>query len=257
MNLLCPICHEHLSRQENQWKCKNGHAFDQARQGYLHLAASRKKQGGDSAQMVKARTEFLETGAYDFLRDALIKRIEESEPDLLVDIGCGEGWYTRAFSKLVPHVLGIDLSKEAVKHAAGQDKRALYVVQSIYQIPLPDDCADMVVSIFTPIPTEEILRVLKPGGIFIQAGPGEDHLKELKEVLYEKVRLNGPLERNLPFQLEKVLNLKQIQDIHNPASLLNMTPYLHRSPKEGLERVYALEHLNVTFSFEILIWKKS
>ena len=95
MQILCPICHQPLSHQDHQATCPNGHCFDYASSGYLNLFLSQKKAHGDNKEMIQARSAFLASGAYGFLRDALVKEIEAYHPDTFLDLACGEGYYTQ------------------------------------------------------------------------------------------------------------------------------------------------------------------
>ena len=94
---MCPICQQVLSHQQKDWFCKNNHHFDEAKEGYLHVLPGQKKDHGDEKTMVKARSNFLETGHYSFLRDYLIALTRQFPHQSLVDFGCGEGYYTRTF----------------------------------------------------------------------------------------------------------------------------------------------------------------
>ena len=38
--LICPICKSRLEQEERRFACKNGHSFDLAAAGYLHLLPS-------------------------------------------------------------------------------------------------------------------------------------------------------------------------------------------------------------------------
>lgn len=256
MKILCPKCQEPLSREGRSYRCKNRHTYDMARQGYINISP-KQKPSGDARESEKARTVFLEQGYYDFLRDAICRLIEKDHPESLLDIGCGEGYYTRAFAKLVPETFGMDLSKDAIQHAAGQDKKTFYMVGSIYRLPFEDHSLDMVVSIFTPLPLEEVRRVLKPEGRFIVAGPGVMHHYELKDVLYDQVRLNEePADTLEGFELVSREELSQKVHVKDPSGLLDMTPYRYRCSKEGLERVAALQDgLDVTFDFVVSEWR--
>ncbi|WP_418291245.1 putative RNA methyltransferase, partial [Massilicoli timonensis] len=93
--LLCPICQTELRRTEKQMKCENGHSFDLARQGYVNLMINGKKSSGDDRDMVKSRHLFLEEGFYAPLRDHVSNLIASRKPQVLVDAGCGEGYYTK------------------------------------------------------------------------------------------------------------------------------------------------------------------
>ena len=96
MKLICPVCASPLRKENKEAVCDNNHHFDYAKSGYLNLLVSNKKVHGDDAAMVKARTAFLESGGYAFLRNRLSELTEDSH--VLADLGCGEG-YIQAPSK--------------------------------------------------------------------------------------------------------------------------------------------------------------
>lgn len=254
--LACPICHMPLEKKEHTWVCSHHHSFDIAKQGYVNLSLKQKKQQGDNKEMVKARTAFLELGHYAFLKAQLVKIIRSYHLKTIVDTGCGQGYYTSAFSK-VSHVWGIDLSKDAIQYAAKKDKWGQYIVASIFSMPFISNCSDGVLSIFVPYATAEIQRILKPHGIWITVGPGPHHCWELKEMLYEHVNENPMPEltrQGFTHVEQKIITSKQwVSDVWD---LLEMTPYRYKSPKEGLERVKACAGKEITFEFVIDIWRK-
>lgn len=54
----CPICAAPLERGERAYACPNGHAYDKAREGYVHLLPANKKHSkapGDDKGMAEAR----------------------------------------------------------------------------------------------------------------------------------------------------------------------------------------------------------
>ena len=64
---VCPICKKRLRKLDNVWHCQNGHSFDIARKGYVNLLTTKgrnPKNAGDNAEMVKARTDFLDRNYY-------------------------------------------------------------------------------------------------------------------------------------------------------------------------------------------------
>ena len=64
----CPLCGGALAREEHRAVCSQGHSFDIARQGYVHLLPVNKmhsKLPGDSREMVESRRRFLEAGYYE------------------------------------------------------------------------------------------------------------------------------------------------------------------------------------------------
>lgn len=251
----CPICHEILKHEGKTFTCKNHHTFDQARQGYVNLSR-KQKVAGDNKEMVKARTAFLESGLYDFMAQKVAEWIQEKKPNVYLDLGCGEGYYTKKFSELADHTYGVDLSIPAISHAAGQDKKTQYIVSSIYDLPFSNQSIDLLTSIFTPIPFKEAARVLKDDGELITVTPGKMHHYELKEILYPQVRLNDEIQSLEGFELIDQQEVTKKQHIEDIITLFNMTPYRYKTAKEDLEKLEALNGLDVTCSFLISRWRK-
>ena len=124
----CPVCGEGLSCEEKRWVCPRGHSFDRAAEGSVHLltpAQMRSKIPGDPPEMVRARRDFLASGNYDFLADALTELLLGSltDPAVLFDAGCGEGHYTRRIAEALAAAgrsvtpAGVDIAKTAVRMA--------------------------------------------------------------------------------------------------------------------------------------------
>lgn len=251
----CPICQKPLFHQGKSFVCKNHHTFDQARQGYVNLSR-KQKAAGDNAEMVKARTAFLESGLYDFMAEQVANLIQEKHPHTYLDLGCGQGYYTKRFAPLVDEAYGVDLSVPAIAHAAGQDKKTQYIVSSIYSLPFEKQSIDLLTSIFTPIPAKEAARVLKDTGELITVTPGKMHHYELKDVLYPEVRLNDELQTIEGFELIDQTEITQKQHVTEVKELLNMTPYRYKTSKEDLEKLDAVDALDVTCSFLVSRWRK-
>ena len=95
----CPICAQPLEKQPGRYLCPNGHSYDCAAAGYVHLLPVRQKHSklpGDDKEMVRARKDFLSAGYYRPLclaLEALADQHTGMEP-VVVDSGCGEGYYT-------------------------------------------------------------------------------------------------------------------------------------------------------------------
>ena len=131
MIFCCPACGGALERRESALVCPKGHSFDVARQGYVHLLPVKQmhaKVPGDTKQMVDARRQFLALGHYDAFRDTLHRLVSAHLPQggTVLDAGCGEGFYTAALAAAAleknGRTAGIDISKFAVKAAAGRHK---------------------------------------------------------------------------------------------------------------------------------------
>lgn len=269
----CPICKLPLKDTGLALKCDGGHNFDRAAQGYVHLLPPNKmhaKLPGDSREMVAARHRFLEAGFYQLFRDRICSMISDelggSISPLLIDAGCGEGYYTDAVRLALetvcpsPIVCGFDISKLAVKTAAVRSRKLHLAVASCFEIPIQDACADALLSVFSPIVPTEFARVLKPGGIMILAVAGERHLLGLKQLLYETPYLNTyqetsysgfTFENRLPVRTHAVL-----ADNGLITDLFAMTPYYWKTPVEGSRRLQQATQLETELGFDLLIYRR-
>lgn len=257
MILKCPICNTPLAKQSNSAVCENRHSFDYAKGGYLNLLIKQSVDHGDNKAMVQARTAFLNRGPYEFLRQELSDTIKAEHPEVLCDLGCGEGYYTSHFE--ADEKYGFDMSKEALKHASKTDKSTQYAVASIFHLPLADSSVDTCVTCFAPAACEEIERVLKPGGSFIFVTPGPKHLFELKEELYENPYLNEIKEIDTKLIKEKEWMIKQpfLADHALLTNLFEMTPYAHRTGQRGKDKLNSLESLTINAEFVIRLYRKA
>lgn len=256
MKLLCPVCHEPLQINAHAAVCPHRHSFDMARSGYLNLYRSNKKGHGDNKEMVKARTDFLESGAYAFLKDELVRIITELPHQQVLDLACGEGYYTRALPGL--QKIGVDLSKDALAHAAKRDRTTSYILASIFDLPLNSESADVILTCFAPLAADEIRRLLRPGGTFVFVSPGPDHLYEMKKVLYEHPYLNQvkDIDDFLPLVDEKTISASFTPDSRVLENLFHMTPYAYKTGAEGMQRLAETEDLTITAEFLIRIFEK-
>jgi 23S rRNA (guanine745-N1)-methyltransferase len=74
--LACPVCAYDVRLEADTLRCAQGHSFDVAKQGYVSLLVGSRPPGtADSAEMVAKRAEFLDTGHYAPLADALAESV--------------------------------------------------------------------------------------------------------------------------------------------------------------------------------------
>ena len=259
--LLCPICAAPLLRDERTYTCPRGHSYDIARGGYVNLLSGKPPAVGDNREMIAARSRTLESGVYAPLRTALceVARREAAGADLL-DSGCGEGYYTEELAKGAGSLIGIDISKDALKAAARRLPKATLAVASAYHLPLADGAVSLLSVIFAPQATEEYHRVLTRDGVLLMAIPGPRHLFSMKTILYDT-----PYENEVaPYELEGF----RFEGAHEVgfrfslcgrgaiADLFAMTPYYYRTPKPGRERLLSLDALDVEADVRILTYRK-
>ena len=240
------------------------HSFDFSADGYLSFGAS----GGDSKEAVAARKTFLRsTPYYKLAAKAICSAVEHYVPEckLLVDAGCGEGYYTSLLSSASESAVGFDLSKFACSSGAKQAKKdgknnLLFATASVFELPLSDGCADAVTNIFAPCAEEEYKRILRNGGYLFVVGAGKEHLMGLKRAIYEDVYENGQ-RADLPQNMEHVecvsshyaINIKGKENI---AALFSMTPYYWRTSEADKKKLEGLEEIETDIEFEINVYKK-
>lgn len=249
--------------------CPSGHSYDKSSRGYYNLLLSNAGgTHGDNAEMVGARRAFLDTGAYLPLANAVAELAREYSfaGCLLLDIGCGEGYYTDiVYNRLAeggarPLLHAFDISKNAVISACKRNKNLNLAVASAYKMPLAASSVDIAINIFSPLAREETVRVLRDGGKFIMAIPDEEHLFGLKSAVYKTPYKNEVASTDISGlrliktqKLSYKLTLDTGEKIRN---LFMMTPYAYRTPRADRERVLAMEHLETEIAFIVFVYEK-
>lgn len=271
---LCPICSAALLQEKSRWYCANNHSFDVAKQRYVNLLPVQHKKSlapGDAADMVVAREAFLSAGYYQPLQHALVEAIDPWQAKHLLDVGCGEGYYTQAMCNVVKQVTAFDIAKSAVMKTAkklvkqgGKDESNYRcLVASAAHVPLADASVDVVTSIFSPILPDELNRVLTESGKLVIAKPAEQHLLALRELLFDDVILHDSdkfIEQLAPtFTLEQKRPVTCELDLDTAAinQLLTMTPYAYKAKPEKRDAVEKLETLKVTAHFYVYVFTKN
>jgi 23S rRNA (guanine745-N1)-methyltransferase len=241
MPFSCPLCHAPLSRSERSFSCASRHQFDIAKEGYVNLLPvqhKRSRDPGDSAEMMQARRVFLEAGHYQPLRDAIASKLRNALPenaDAILDIGCGEGYYTHAFASVAAKTFGLDVSKAAIRAAAKRYPQVMFCVASSHRLPFEDQSIDAIVRIYAPCKAEELVRVVKPGGLVITAAPGPRHLLELKGLIYNEAQLHAPDAGEIEgFDVVEQQSIAYEMNLNGQeaVALLQMTPFAWRARPE-------------------------
>ena len=266
MNLICPVCEKPLFRQERRLVCPENHSFDVARQGYVNLLPVQRRHSahpGDTREQVLSRRAFLEGGYYAPIADALTAAAEKygaSGP--ILDVGCGEGYYcTRLAKAMHAELVGLDISKDAVRYAAGKYKDAQWLCATAAQIPVEDGGAGLLTSLFAVTLPEEFHRVLRENGLFFQVLAAQDHLLGLKTIIYDELvfRDKDTVPALPGFGLLQSIPIRFFFTVEGPQvqNLFAMTPHLFRVSKDGADRLRQTRTLTDTASCVLNVFRRT
>lgn len=265
MDLLCPICGAPLAKGEKALVCPSHHSFDIARQGYVNLLPVQQKHSqdpGDTREQVLSRRAFLDTGTYAPILEALIEAAREyGASGELLDVGCGEGYYCAGLSQALGLPLtGVDISKEAVRAAAARYKGPNWLCATAAHLPVGDERVGLLTSLFALTLPEEFLRVLSPGGLYIQVVAAEDHLLGLKRIIYDR------LTHKEKHTTQELPGLTRLHSQHIAFDftltkeqipwLFAMTPHLFRIGKAGAARLAQAQTLEDRASCVFNVYRK-
>lgn len=259
----CPLCSKSLTKTQNTLRCESNHSFDFAKEGYVNLLPvqnKNSKQPGDSLEMVQARRTFLEQGFYAFLQQALSEITSTIKGNNIIDLGCGEGFYTHAIANNTQaQVYGVDISKSAIKYAAKRYPNCSFSVASISQAPFKEGFADILISVFAPLFTKELDRLAKPNATLVVASPGPWHLKELKAYIYQSVSEHTKVDVPEGFtETHQDLITQQVTlSINDVRNLIMMTPFAWKFRPEHWETLEEKGEHHVTLSFYITQFQKA
>jgi 23S rRNA (guanine745-N1)-methyltransferase len=185
--LLCPVrdCRLPLTQESRRYVCPRGHSFDIARSGYVNLLQPqdrRSKHPGDTAEAVAARRRLHDRGITAPLLAGLAELLAVSADDVILDAGCGEGFYLGSLvqqTRCAGH--GIDISTPAIDAAARRYPECQWIAGNADRfIPYADASFSAVLSITARMNAAEFRRVLRPDGRLLVAIPAPDDLIELR-----------------------------------------------------------------------------
>lgn len=265
-SLCCPICRQPLEQQGGSLVCPDRHCFDIARKGYVNLLPVQQKKSlapGDSREMLEARRKFLAAGHYLPVRERICQLLAPlGKGSRIVDIGCGEGWYTAGFAAQFAgsEVIGVDIARDALAMATTYAEQVTWITATAAHLPLADECADAAVAVFSLNAQEEMLRILKRGGRLVEVTAADDHLHQMKKIIYETVfeQHKSPAE---PIDGLREISREELRfdmQLKNEQlmALLGMTPHINRIHGSGRSALEATERLELTAAMCIRVMEK-
>ena len=261
----CPICQENLTLLETSFKCCNRHSFDLAKFGYVNLAPQIKQSANYDKENFQNRQQILEAGFYQAILDAVSDLLASSKTTkIILDIGCGEGFYSRKLQERHPDktFYAFDISKDSVQIAAKSEPNwaVNWFVGDLARLPIKDASMDILLDIFSPANYGEFRRVLSKDGILIKVIPTKNHLKEIRQKVQDQLTNKDYSNQDIKehFQehftilssqtasLTKTITAEQLQ------ALLSMTPLLFHVNQSKIDWSDLTE---ITIEAEILVGK--
>ena len=263
----CPICQEALDLVQQSLACPNRHSFDLSKFGYVNLAPQVKASQDYDKENFQNRQLVLENGFYDHILNALSECLSPlAHPVNILDIGCGEGYYSRSLQERHPDhsFYAFDLSKESIQLAAKSDQewKVKWFVGDLAHLPLLDQSMDLLLDIFSPANYQEFKRVLAPDGRLIKVIPTATHLQEIRQKVKDHLdQVDYSNEQIIQhfsdhFTIENTIHCQERFEL-TPAlreALLSMTPLLfHVDPAQ----IDWTDLTQVTISATILIGRSN
>ena len=261
----CPICQENLTVVETSLKCSNRHSFDLAKFGYVNLAPQIKQSANYDKENFQNRQQILEAGFYQ----AILKGISDllaTKPftKTVLDIGCGEGFYSRKLQEVHPEktFYAFDISKDSVQIAAKSEPNWAinWFVGDLARLPIKDTSIDILLDIFSPANYGEFRRVLSKDGILIKVIPTEKHLKEIRQLAqnqltkkdYSNQDIKEHFQEHFSIQSSQIASLTKPITAEQRQALLSMTPLLFHVDQSKIDWSQLTE---ITIEAEILVGK--
>ena len=261
----CPICQEKLTLVESSLKCDHRHSFDLAKFGYVNLAPQIKQSTNYDKENFQNRQQILEAGFYQAILEAVSDLLASSETSTtILDIGCGEGFYSRKLQESHPDktFYAFDISKDSVQIAAKSEPNwaVNWFVGDLARLPIKDASMNILLDIFSPANYGEFRRVLSKDGILIKVIPTKNHLKEIRQKIqdqlttkdYSNQDIKNHFQEHFSIQSSQTASLTKSITAEQRQALLNMTPLLFHVDQSKIDWSQLTE---ITIEAEILVGK--
>ena len=261
----CPFCQENLALVETSLKCNNRHSFDLAKFGYVNLAPQIKQSANYDKENFQNRQQILEAGFYQAILEVVSNLLSNSKnTKTILDIGCGEGFYSRKLQERHPDktFYAFDISKDSVQIASKSEPNwaVNWFVGDLARLPIKDASMDILLDIFSPANYEEFRRVLSKDGILIKVIPTKNHLKEIRQKVqdqltnkdYSNQDIKNHFQNNFTILSSKTASLTKPITAEQLQALLSMTPLLFHIDQTKIDWSQLTE---ITIEAEILVGK--
>lgn len=243
----CPLCGKKIRFNAGCLVCKREHRFDISSKGYVNMLGAAKPLKGYDKQFFISRGEFFAKGYYAHILDAIseaVQKIKEehdtsaAEPEdlVIVDAGCGEGYYSSALARKIPglQIIAFDIAADAIVCAARSPENVAWTIADVTNIPVKENSCHVLLDVFTPASYREFERILKKGGYILKVIPGTNHLKELRKAARDQLKnkdysgedVSDYFEQHYKILNDQLLTQTKAIDQDTLKTLTRMTPLL-------------------------------
>lgn len=263
----CPICGTRLKiTKSGRFICKKEHTFDVSKKGYINFINEAKKTNYNKELFV-SRKEILNQGFFLPIAEEVkkivneYKSLQKLETINLLDIGCGEGYYSFHLSEEENiNLFAFDISKEAIALATDYPAEITWCIADLANLPFKERSMDILLDVLTPANYKEFKRVIKNQGLLIKIIPGNDYLKEIRELvsgqLQSKTYSNTDTVTYTEKHIRMLGNKKLCYTIQvtkeQVENFVRMTPMTSQVDMNGLDFSAVTE---ITISMEIIYGK--
>ncbi len=254
--LVCPVreCHMPLQRESRRLFCPRGHSFDVARSGYINLLQPqdrRSKRPGDIAAAIAGRRRLHDSGVTGPLLHAIAQTVAASPRDVVLDAGCGEGFYLGTLARQTGFAAhGVDISVPAVDAAARRYPECEWTVANADRfLPYADRSFSIVMSITARMNAAEFRRVLRDDGRLLVALAAPEDLVELRGAGRDRVARTVEAFAG-GFKLEDQRRVTTAADL-DAAAVQDVLYSIYRPMRSK-----PAEAMRVTFSLDLLLFRK-
>ena len=157
-------------------------------------------------------------------------------------------------------IYGLDISKIAIDMATRYRKDITWLVGNSKNIPIVDHSLDFICALFTVVNQDELKRALKEDGYIIHVTANNQHLIEIKELIYDEIKVKSDKYIRLDFNQVKSYDFKEKVHISNREDALNllmMTPHYYHIKKEKRGVLDTLQGLDITIDIKVTVYALS
>jgi 23S rRNA (guanine745-N1)-methyltransferase len=184
------------------------------------------------------------------LLEGIKEAVDADAGDVVLDAGCGEGFYLGTLTQKVGFTgCGIDISTAAIDAAATRYPKCEWIVGNADRlIPYTDQSFSIILSITGRMNSSEFHRVLKPKGCLLVAVASPEDLIELRGIGTDRV------ERTIA-TFAKDFKLVKTERVGTAADLdaSGVEDVLHSIYRPLTDR--PVEAMRVTFSLDLLLFE--